>query len=273
MATPLLQPPLARLFTPRPSLLYLKQIDRAPNEKQGPSISPIGSLAKLLETSEPPVERVESAAEKKKRRIAEKIAENQRKLEEQTENWDPSKDEKIQSDPFKTIIVSRLSYETNEKRLEKEFEKYGSVKSVRIITNIKDGKSRGYAFVEYSKEKEAMAAYRDADGIKIDQRRVVVDIVRSQTVKGWKPRRLGGGLGSTRMGSKNQNQKFSGRDPRANDAYKEDERKPIKYEEDRDRDYRRDDRRGSWRDRKRSRSRSPERDRHDNYDRRRINRY
>ncbi len=35
------------------------------------------------------------------------------------------------------------------------------------------------------------AAYKKADGMKIDGRRVLVDVERSRTVKGWLPRRLG----------------------------------------------------------------------------------
>lgn len=35
-------------------------------------------------------------------------------------------------------------------------------------------------------------------GRKIDGRRVVVDVERGRTVKGWRPRKFGGGLGGTR---------------------------------------------------------------------------
>lgn len=35
------------------------------------------------------------------------------------------------------------------------------------------------------------AAYKHADGKKIDGRRVLVDVERARTVKGWLPRRLG----------------------------------------------------------------------------------
>ena len=35
------------------------------------------------------------------------------------------------------------------------------------------------------------AAYKHADGKKIDGKRVVVDVERGRTVKTWKPRRLG----------------------------------------------------------------------------------
>jgi hypothetical protein len=36
-----------------------------------------------------------------------------------------------------------------------------------------------------------VAAYKHADGKKIDGRRVLVDVERGRTVKGWRPRRLG----------------------------------------------------------------------------------
>ncbi|KAI5279229.1 hypothetical protein KEM54_004268 [Ascosphaera aggregata] len=39
------------------------------------------------------------------------------------------------------------------------------------------------------------AAYKETDGIRIKDRRVLVDVERGRTVKGWKPRRFGGGLG------------------------------------------------------------------------------
>ncbi|TKR67077.1 hypothetical protein L596_023283 [Steinernema carpocapsae] len=42
------------------------------------------------------------------------------------------------------------------------------------------------------------AAYKKADGIKIDGRRVVVDYERGRTQKNWLPRRLGGGKGDSR---------------------------------------------------------------------------
>ncbi|VDM93061.1 unnamed protein product [Onchocerca ochengi] len=41
-------------------------------------------------------------------------------------------------------------------------------------------------------------AYKKADGMKIDGRRVVVDYERGRTQKSWLPRRLGGGKGDTR---------------------------------------------------------------------------
>ena len=41
-------------------------------------------------------------------------------------------------------------------------------------------------------------AYKRADGIRIDGKRVLVDMERGRTVSSFRPRRLGGGLGSSR---------------------------------------------------------------------------
>lgn len=82
------------------------------------------------------------------------------------------------------------------------------------------------------------AAYKHADGKKIDGKRVLVDVERARTVKGWLPRRLGGGLGGTRRGGPEVNIKHSGRE----DNVREKER----YRLEREKEDRRgvDDRRG-----------------------------
>lgn len=40
-----------------------------------------------------------------------------------------------------------------------------------------------------------LAAYKESDGLQIMGKRILVDVERGRTVRGWKPRRLGGGLG------------------------------------------------------------------------------
>lgn len=40
-----------------------------------------------------------------------------------------------------------------------------------------------------------LAAYKESDGLHIMGKRILVDVERGRTVRGWKPRRLGGGLG------------------------------------------------------------------------------
>lgn len=119
-------------------------------------------------------------------------------------------DERKTEDAYKTLFVGRISYETTEKQLRHEFEQYGPVKRVRLVED-EDGKSRGYGFVEYENESDLKAAYKLADGKKIDGRRVVVDVERGRTVRDWLPRKFGGGIGETRKGGPDVNVKYSGR--------------------------------------------------------------
>ncbi|KAL9095548.1 MAG: hypothetical protein Q9163_006503, partial [Psora crenata] len=127
----------------------------------------------------------------------------------------PDDDPNVRGDAFKTLFVARLSYDTTEKDLDREFGRFGPIERIRIVTDTtaetngtaSEGESkpnmqkkkkkahRGYAFVVYEREKDMKAAYKETDGIRINDRRVLVDVERGRTVKGWRPRRLGGGLG------------------------------------------------------------------------------
>lgn len=48
--------------------------------------------------------------------------------------------------------------------------------------------SRGAAFIEYKDERSLLKAYRDADGLVIDQPEIFVDYELERTLKGWIPR-------------------------------------------------------------------------------------
>ena len=116
----------------------------------------------------------------------------------------PGEDSKIaHTDPNRTLFVGRLAYATTEATLQDIFKYYGSIKGIRLINGDK-GKSRGYAFIEFSSERSLEKAYRECDAMKIDGRRIVVDVERGRTVQGWLPRRLGGGLGRTRASKRSQ---------------------------------------------------------------------
>lgn len=82
---------------------------------------------------------------------------------------------------YLTLFVGRLSYETNEKKLRREFEQYGAIKRVVVVQDL-DGKPRGYAFIEFEKEEDLMSAYKKSDGKKVDGRRIVVDVERGRCV-------------------------------------------------------------------------------------------
>ena len=73
--------------------------------------------------------------------------------------------------------------------------------------------------------------------MKIEGKRILVDIERGRTVNTFRPRRLAGGLGTTRLGPKHLNQKYPGRDPRARMTSSEPKRNRSRsrsHERDRD---------------------------------------
>ena len=58
------------------------------------------------------------------------------------------------------IYVGNLSYDMTEAQLRKEFERYGAVKSARIIENRFNHKSKGFGFVEMLRRPEVEAAVK-----------------------------------------------------------------------------------------------------------------
>lgn len=108
------------------------------------------------------------------------------------------------------VLQHKTATETD---LRREFEGFGTIERVRIVRD-KKGRSRGYAFIVYERERDmkgsfpvhrlqnffslnihSLAAYKESDGLHIIGKKILVDVERGRTVRGWKPRRLGGGLG------------------------------------------------------------------------------
>ncbi|KII70153.1 U1 small nuclear ribonucleoprotein 70 kDa [Thelohanellus kitauei] len=249
--TQFLPPNLLSLFFPRDPLPYKPP----PKRKKCPKSKQYSGVSQYLDDfeEEPPVI-YETRFERRERKvnfgalISAVKSRNER---------DPKNDPNITSDPYKTLFIARLSYETTESRLKREFEIYGPIKNIRIVQDKLSGKNRGYAFIEYEHTRDMHAAYKHMDGKKIDGRRIIVDAERGRVETDWLPRYLGGGLGGHRRVEK---QKRSESDSHHT---------PNDYDNDRESsDRRRDDRRGS-RDRKRYHSK---RDYDDNYSKNRQSR-
>ncbi|KAI9733178.1 MAG: hypothetical protein M1818_007296 [Claussenomyces sp. TS43310] len=201
-----LPPNLLALFAPRPPLRWVPPSDHAPEARKTANITGLASfLPALQEYKETDVyEPTESWLQRKDRIALERKQKQEKLLDEGPLNYKPQEDLNIRGDAFKTIIVARLSYDANEQDLEREFGRFGPIERIRIVTDTHQGeksskkkkkKHRGYAFVVYEREKDMRAALEGCDGIRIKDRRIKVDVERGRTVKGWKPRRFGGGLG------------------------------------------------------------------------------
>mmetsp|Transcript_91061 Transcript_91061/g.253519 ORF Transcript_91061/g.253519 Transcript_91061/m.253519 type:complete len:270 (+) Transcript_91061:70-879(+) len=250
------------LFTPRPPPQHLPPLVI----KKQIRITGCAEFVDYFETDPPPPrESWESPLERKARRHKEKLEKHKETLKKLVAEYDPHKDENAVGDPFKTLFVARISYDTTEKKLKREFEVFGSIKRVRMIYDQK-GKPRGYAFIEYEHERDLKNAYKQGDGKKIDGRRVMVDVERGRTVPGWLPRRLGGGRGPGRVGkpSKKKAKRLEAEMRAGKDKEKDKERdrkRSRSREKDRDREKSRAPDKEKEKDRKRNRSRSRDRDR------------
>ncbi|KAK4863054.1 hypothetical protein LT330_010636 [Penicillium expansum] len=196
-----LPPPLLALFQPRPPLRYLPPSDRAPDDCQKSTISGVAQFladAKTF-TDEVPYNATESWVQRKLREKTEKKEQLEKQIAEGLQNFNPDKDPQARGDPFRTLFVGRLNYEAKEADLEREFGRFGPIERITIVKDtVSDKKKkphRGYAFVVFEREKDMRAAYKETESLRIKGRLAVVDVERGRTTKGWKPRRLGGGLG------------------------------------------------------------------------------
>jgi U1 small nuclear ribonucleoprotein len=185
------------MFQPRAPLEYKPPVK--PLEFDKPShITGVADFMSLLATPPVPKPAAAPTAESvrtRKRELAKEA--NDAKLEERKAAWNPSSDPNATGDAFATLFVGRLAYETTEKKLVKEFEEFGRIKRAHIVKD-KDGRSRGYGFIEFEKDSDVKVAFSRGDGKRIDGRRILCDVERGRTVPGWVPRKLGGGLGNSR---------------------------------------------------------------------------
>lgn len=271
------------LFTPRPPPQHLPPCVVKPLIKT----SGCAEYVEFFSTDPPPPrEPWESPLERKARRHREKVQAHKAAQKKIIDTYDPHKDANASGDPFKTLFVGRISYDTTEKKLKREFEVFGSIKKVRMVYDQK-GKPRGYAFIEFEHERDLKNAYKQGDGKKIDGRRVMVDVERGRTVEGWLPRRLGGGRGPGRQGKpskkkqrrlaetteklkeKEKEEKADKKKDKEKDKDKEDDDKKDKKgrdkekekEKEREREKEKDKKKDKEKERKRERSRSRDRDR------------
>ncbi|KAG2265129.1 hypothetical protein Bca52824_072208 [Brassica carinata] len=201
----------------------------------------------------PPKPNVETPAQKRARIHKSRLEKGVEKAAEDLKNHDPNNDPNASGDPYKTLFVARLNYETSDSKIKREFEAYGPIKQVCISEHSLTGSVR---FFEIAARSHVLFAICLILRLEIDGRRVPVDVERGRTVPNWRPRMLGGGLGTTRVpgekitgeGEQKQQQPSPGRSSRSEEPRAREDR-----EKSRDR--------GKEREREQSRERSRDRPR------------
>jgi RNA recognition motif-containing protein len=93
------------------------------------------------------------------------------------------------------IYVGGLPYSATEQQLNDLFAPYGTVESVRVITDKFTGQSRGFGFVEMATAEEAKKAIEALNATQMEGRTLTVNEAKPQ-----EPRSGGGGFGGGRGG-------------------------------------------------------------------------
>ncbi len=92
------------------------------------------------------------------------------------------------------IYVGNLSFDATEDDIRQAFSEYGEVEEVNVIRDMETGRTRGFCFVEMTKDEEAKAAIEGVNLQRIAGRAVTVNEARPRKDR---PKR-GGGRGSRR---------------------------------------------------------------------------
>lgn len=90
------------------------------------------------------------------------------------------------------IFVGSLPFRLQEAELSKEFERFGEVSSVKIITDKMTGRSKGFGFVEMPNDEQAQTAISALNGAQVGGRDIVVNQAQEKK-EGGERRSFGGG--------------------------------------------------------------------------------
>ncbi len=79
------------------------------------------------------------------------------------------------------IYVGNLSFDVTEEELRQEFEAFGEVTSVNIITDKYSGRPKGFGFIEMASVSEGQAAITGLNGKTLKERTLNVNTARPRT--------------------------------------------------------------------------------------------
>lgn len=92
-----------------------------------------------------------SRSERLEARRSARVAAAAQALAASTAAWKPKEDPSIKGNALATLFVARLPKATTERQLANVFKEFGEIRDMRIVKD-KEGKSKGYAFLEFEDE-------------------------------------------------------------------------------------------------------------------------
>lgn len=72
------------------------------------------------------------------------------------------------------VFIGGLNYNTTEDMLKSELDKCGKVLSIRIVTDVQTGRSKGFGFATFENEEQAQNAIQMFNNTVLDGRRIGV---------------------------------------------------------------------------------------------------
>ncbi|KMZ62521.1 putative RNA binding protein [Zostera marina] len=78
-----------------------------------------------------------------------------------------------------TVFVSRLSFYTTEEKLRDSFSPFGNIKTVRLIKDPQTHRPKGFGFVEFHSENDALRALKAMNYKMIDGRLLILEMAKS----------------------------------------------------------------------------------------------
>jgi RNA recognition motif-containing protein len=107
------------------------------------------------------------------------------------------------------IFVGSLSFKTTEEQLQREFEAFGEVDSVKIIVDQTTLRSRGFAFVTMPDRDQALAAIAGMNGKEVNGFTLKANEAKPRESRGPSPARSGGYGGGGYGGSDRSGRSFT----------------------------------------------------------------
>ena len=123
---------LIGLFTPRPQPKFLYPIDHPAEKRHTSRVDGLGQALDALKEykDNDNYEPTESWLQRRDRKIQESKEKQEKLKSDAPQNYKPDEDPAIRGDPYKTLFVSRMSYDTEERDLERELGRYGPIERV-----------------------------------------------------------------------------------------------------------------------------------------------
>ncbi|KAF2724435.1 RNA-binding domain-containing protein, partial [Polychaeton citri CBS 116435] len=90
------------------------------------------------------------------------------------------------------LFIGNLSWSVDEEWLTREFEGFGALSGVRIITDRDSGRSKGFGYIEFTNAEDAAAALEAKAGTMLDNREIRLDFSTPRGQQNGTPREKSG---------------------------------------------------------------------------------